>query len=46
MQTLEQALAKCVLKGLITKRAFYKCNRPNVLQGLLDSEENNESELN
>ena len=47
MQTLEQALAKCVLKGLITKEeAFYKCNRPNVLQGLLDSEENNESELN
>ena len=43
MQTLEQALSKHVIKGLITKEeAFYKCNRPNVLQGLLDSEENDD----
>ena len=41
MQTLEQALAKNVTKGLITKEeAFYKCNRPNVLQGLLDNQDN------
>jgi len=40
MQTLEQALSRNVIKGIITKEeAFYKCNRPNVLQGLLDSEE-------
>ena len=43
MQTLEQALSKHVIKGLITKEeAFYKCNRPNVLQGLLDNEENDD----
>ena len=42
MQTLEQALSAHVSNGLITKdEAFYKCNRPNVLQGLLDSEVNN-----
>ena len=42
MQTLEQALSAHVANGLITKdEAFYKCNRPNVLQGLLDSAENN-----
>ena len=42
MQTLEQALSAHVAKGLITKdEAFYKCNRPNVLQGLLDSGEIN-----
>ena len=41
MQTLEQALSKNVIQGLITKEeAFYKCNRPNVLQGLLDNHEN------
>ena len=44
MQTLEQALSKNVIKGLITKEeAFYKCNRPNVLQGLLENEEENEN---
>ena len=37
MQTLEQALAINVDKGLITKEeALFKCNRPNVLNGLLD----------
>jgi twitching motility protein PilT len=42
MQTLEQALSRNVIKGLITKEeAFYKCNRPNVLQGLLENEEDN-----
>ena len=42
MQTLEQALSRNVIKGLITKEeAFYKCNRPNVLQGLLENEEEN-----
>ena len=42
MQTLEQALSAHVANGLITKdEAFYKCNRPNVLQGLLDSGEIN-----
>ena len=41
MQTLEQALSVHVAKGVITKEeAFYKCNRPNVLQGLLDSTDN------
>ena len=40
MQTLEQALSKNVIQGLITKEeAFYKCNRPNVLQGLLDNQD-------
>ena len=44
MQTLEQALSRNVIKGLITKEeAFYKCNRPNVLQGLLENEEDNEN---
>ena len=38
MQTLEQALAIHVEKGLITKEeAYFKCNRPNVLNGLFDS---------
>ncbi len=38
MQTLEQALAIQVEKGLITKEeAYFKCNRPNVLNGLFDS---------
>ena len=42
MQTLEQALSAHVANGLITMdEAFYKCNRPNVLQGLLDSGEIN-----
>ena len=46
MQTLEQALSKHVIKGLITKEeAFYKCNRPNVLQGLLDNEENDDEKI-
>ena len=40
MQTLEQALSKNVFQGSITKEeAFYKCNRPNVLQGLLDTQD-------
>ena len=40
MQTLEQALSKNVFQGSITKEeAFYKCNRPNVLQGLLDNQD-------
>ena len=39
MQTLEQALSNHVNQGLITKEeAFFKCNRPNVLTGLLDNE--------
>jgi len=38
MQTLEQALAINVEKGLITKEeAYFKCNRPNVLNGLFDA---------
>ena len=38
MQTLEQALATNVEKGLITKEeAYFKCNRPNVLNGLFDA---------
>ena len=38
MQTLEQALAIHVEKGLITKEeAYFKCNRPNVLNGLFDA---------
>ena len=38
MQTLEQALAINVEKGLITKEeAYFKCNRPNVLNGLFDT---------
>ncbi len=37
MQTLEQGLSLHVSAGKITKEeAFYKCNRPNVLQGLLE----------
>ncbi len=36
MQTLEQALAQHVKEGKITKEeAYFKCNRPNVLTGLL-----------
>ncbi len=43
MQTLEQALSKNVFQGSITKEeAFYKCNRPNVLQGLLDNQDEGE----
>ena len=42
MQTLEQSLAQLVTQGLITTdEAVYKCNRPNVLKGLLD--DNNSS---
>ena len=38
MQTLEQALYELIEEGLITKEeAFYKCNRPNVLESLLES---------
>tara|TARA_E500000331_G_scaffold116412_1_gene113674 strand:- start:2366 stop:3448 length:1083 start_codon:yes stop_codon:yes gene_type:complete len=38
MQTLEQALAIHVEEGLITKEeAYFKCNRPNVLNGLFDT---------
>ena len=38
MQTLEQALAIHVEKGLITKEeAYFKCNRPNVLNGLFET---------
>ncbi len=37
MQTLEQCLSQLVAKGIITTdEATYKCNRPNVLKGLLD----------
>ena len=37
MQTLEQCLSQLVMKGIITTdEAAYKCNRPNVLKGLLD----------
>ena len=42
MQTLEQCLAELVSKSVITTdEAMYKCNRPNVLKGILD--ENNSS---
>ena len=35
--TLEQCLSQLVGKGLITTdEAVYKCNRPNVLKGLLE----------
>ena len=48
MQTLEQSLSKLVGKGTITTdEAIYKCNRPNVLKGLLEtinpSKETNEN---
>ena len=37
MQTLEQSLSLLVSRGSITTdEAMYKCNRPNVLKGLLD----------
>ena len=37
MQTLEQCLAGLVSKNTITTdEAMYKCNRPNVLKGILD----------
>ena len=37
MQTLEQSLSELVTKSVITTdEAMYKCNRPNVLKGLLD----------
>ena len=37
MQTLEQCLADLVAKSIITTdEAIYKCNRPNVLKGLLE----------
>ncbi len=37
MQTLEQSLSQLVAKGIITTdEAVYKCNRPNVLKGLLN----------
>ena len=45
MQTLEQCLAELVSKSVITTdEAMYKCNRPNVLKGILD--ENNSSIVN
>ena len=37
MQTLEQCLSELVSKSAITTdEALYKCNRPNVLKGLLE----------
>ena len=37
MQTLEQCLAELVSKSVITTdEAIYKCNRPNVLKGILE----------
>ena len=37
MQTLEQSLSQLVAQSIITTdEAFYKCNRPNVLKGILD----------
>ena len=37
MQTLEQNLSELVSKSIITTdEAMYKCNRPNVLKGILD----------
>ena len=37
MQTLEQSLSQLVTQSIITTdEAFYKCNRPNVLKGILD----------
>ena len=42
MTTLEQSLSNLVIKGKITtEEAFYKCNRPNVLQGLMESSKDN-----
>ena len=39
MQTLEQALSMHVKQGKITKEeAYFKCNKPNVLTGLLEIE--------
>ena len=41
MQTLEQCLLELVTKSLITTdEAMYKCNRPNVLKGLLEEQTN------
>ena len=37
MQTLEQSLSQLVKADLITsEEAFFKCNKPTILQGLLD----------
>ena len=37
MQTLEQSLSQLVSQSIITTdEAYYKCNRPNVLKGILD----------
>ena len=37
MQTLEQSLSQLVSQSVITPdEAYYKCNRPNVLKGILD----------
>ena len=37
MQTLEQCLSDLVAQSKITTdEALYKCNRPNVLKGLLN----------
>ena len=42
MQTLEQCLAELVSKSVITTdEAMYKCNKPNVLKGILDESNNN-----
>ena len=42
MQTLEQCLAELVSGSVITTdEAMYKCNRPNVLKGILDESNNN-----
>ena len=45
MQTLEQCLADLVNKSIITTdEALYKCNRPNVLKGLLEEMNKNISQ--
>ena len=45
MQTLEQCLSDLVGQSIITTdEAIYKCNRPNVLKGLLE-EKNSNSEI-
>ena len=37
MQTLEQSLSQLVKQSIITTdEAYFKCNRPNVLKGILD----------
>ena len=37
MQTLEQSLSQLVSQSIITTdEAYYKCNRPNVMKGILD----------